>query len=375
MRAAAARRDAAHGAVVTYSRKVFIPLTQLCRDVCHYCTFAASPAEGRANAYLTLDRGARHCTRRRRGGLQGGAVHARRQAGIALPRGARGARATRPRDDAVLSRRGCARSSFEETGLLPHLNPGLLDATIIAALRKVSVSQGIMLESAAERLCAAADLTYGSPDKTTGGAPAKPSGSPARPACPFTSGISDRHRRDARRAHRCAARAARSQRSLRPHSGDHRPELPAEARNADGRRRRRPRSTSICGPSRSHGSLFDPAMNIQAPPNLSPGSLRQLRRRGHQRLGRRVAGDARPRQSGSALAAARHAGARDRRRPARNSSSVWPSIRPMCAQLERWVDPGLRTAAPAAHRQRWLSAHRQLVAGHARMILRRPISR
>src|SRR5450756_1314115 len=43
MRAAAARRDAAHGAVVTYSRKVFIPLTQLCRDVCHYCTFATTP--------------------------------------------------------------------------------------------------------------------------------------------------------------------------------------------------------------------------------------------------------------------------------------------------------------------------------------------
>ena len=54
MRAAAARRDAAHGAVVTYSRKVFIPLTQLCRDVCHYCTFAQPPRQGEA-AFLTLD--------------------------------------------------------------------------------------------------------------------------------------------------------------------------------------------------------------------------------------------------------------------------------------------------------------------------------
>src|SRR5687767_10233656 len=54
MRAAAARRDAAHGAVVTYSRKVFIPLTQLCRDVCHYCTFAHAPRKSEA-PYLTLD--------------------------------------------------------------------------------------------------------------------------------------------------------------------------------------------------------------------------------------------------------------------------------------------------------------------------------
>src|SRR5688500_7709339 len=54
MRTAAGRRDAAHRNVVTYSRKVFIPLTQLCRDVCHYCTFAHAPRKGEG-AYLTLD--------------------------------------------------------------------------------------------------------------------------------------------------------------------------------------------------------------------------------------------------------------------------------------------------------------------------------
>src|SRR3977135_2030304 len=54
LEAAGARRDAAHGPCVSYSRKVFIPLTQLCRDVCHYCTFARAP---RANekAYLTIE--------------------------------------------------------------------------------------------------------------------------------------------------------------------------------------------------------------------------------------------------------------------------------------------------------------------------------
>src|SRR5260370_7204346 len=43
LRAAACRRDAAHGSIVSYSRKVFIPLTMLCRDVCHYCTFPHPP--------------------------------------------------------------------------------------------------------------------------------------------------------------------------------------------------------------------------------------------------------------------------------------------------------------------------------------------
>src|SRR5262249_61255577 len=54
LRAAARRRDAAHGSTVSYSRKVFIPLTKLCRDVCHYCTFAQPPRKGE-RAYLTID--------------------------------------------------------------------------------------------------------------------------------------------------------------------------------------------------------------------------------------------------------------------------------------------------------------------------------
>src|SRR3954469_17082154 len=52
--AAASRRDAAHGRLVSYSRKVFIPLTQLCRDVCHYCTFAHAPRDGE-KPYLSIE--------------------------------------------------------------------------------------------------------------------------------------------------------------------------------------------------------------------------------------------------------------------------------------------------------------------------------
>ncbi len=54
MQAAAARRDGAHGAVVSYSRKVFVPLTQLCRDRCHYCTFAQPPRRDEP-PYMSLD--------------------------------------------------------------------------------------------------------------------------------------------------------------------------------------------------------------------------------------------------------------------------------------------------------------------------------
>ena len=54
MAEAAALRDAGHGRVISYSRKVFIPLTKLCRDVCHYCTFAEKPRAGQS-AYLNAE--------------------------------------------------------------------------------------------------------------------------------------------------------------------------------------------------------------------------------------------------------------------------------------------------------------------------------
>ena len=274
--------------------------------------------------------------------MQGGAVHARRQAGTALSRGARRAW---PSSD---TRRPClispqvAAPRDGETGLLPHVNPGLLDAGDIAALRKVSISQGIMLESAAERLCERGGPHFGSPDKGPPRA-SRPSGSQAKRRS-IHDRHSDRHRRDTRRTHRGAARAARPQRSLRPHSGNHHSEFPAEARHAHGAMRPRHRSTSICWTIAIARLLFEPAMNIQAPPNLSPGIARAARRRRHQRLGRRVAGHARSRQSGSAVAAsgsvshARRSGRQGTRRAPRDLSGL------RADRWMRWVDPALRTA-------------------------------
>src|SRR5215467_10617106 len=138
MRAAARRRDLAHGAIVSYSRKVFIPLTQLCRDVCHYCTFAQPPRKN-ARAYLTLD----EVLAIARAGLAAGCKEALftlgdqpelryRSAAAALD--GLGHRTT------LSYLAEAAGAVLERTGLLPHLNPGHLTPPDVAALRAVSLS-------------------------------------------------------------------------------------------------------------------------------------------------------------------------------------------------------------------------------------------
>ncbi len=132
MRAAAARRDATHGAVVTYSRKVFIPLTHLCRDICHYCAFARRPRETEA-PYLTIDQ----VLAIARAGAAAGCKEALFTLGDKPELRYRAARE-------ALSRLGhattlsylaeAARAVLDETGLLPHMNPGVYGAADLAAL-------------------------------------------------------------------------------------------------------------------------------------------------------------------------------------------------------------------------------------------------
>jgi len=156
-------RDRAFGDVVTYSRKVFIPLTQLCRDVCHYCTFAKAP-RGLASAYLDPD-----------------AVLAIAQAGAAAGckealftlgdkpelryQAAREALARLGFASTVAYLEYVARRVLKETGLLPHINAGVLAADDYSRLRSVSASMGMMLETSAERLAAKGQPHHGSPDK------------------------------------------------------------------------------------------------------------------------------------------------------------------------------------------------------------------
>jgi FO synthase len=163
MRAASARRDAIHGSVVSYSRKVFVPLTQLCRDVCHYCTFAHAPGQDQA-PYLSLD----EVLKIARAGQAARCKEVLFTLGdkpeLRYP-AARMALDRLGHDTTISYLENAARTVVSETGLLPHVNPGCLTASDLAALRLVSISQGIMLESASERLCEPGQPHHGSPDK------------------------------------------------------------------------------------------------------------------------------------------------------------------------------------------------------------------
>ncbi len=162
-RESAALRDAGWERRISYSRKVFIPLTRLCRDVCHYCTFAAAPRD-LASAYLSIDEALEVA----RQGAKLGCKEALFTLGDAPE-----LRYQAARDE--LKALGCAstidylakvaRRVLDETGLLPHFNPGVLSPEQIAQLRPLGPSMGIMLESASERLCARGGPHFGSPDK------------------------------------------------------------------------------------------------------------------------------------------------------------------------------------------------------------------
>ena len=160
---AARLRDAAHGGIVSFSKKVFIPLTRLCRDVCAYCTFAVTPRAG-ARAYLTSD----EVLAIARSGRDAGCHEALFTLGDKPE-----LRYAQARES--LAALGCSTTIeylarmcelvLRETGLLPHANPGVMSRADIVRLREVSASQGLMLESSAERLCRRGGPHFGSPDK------------------------------------------------------------------------------------------------------------------------------------------------------------------------------------------------------------------
>ncbi len=163
MQAAREERDAAFPALITYSPKVFIPLTKACRDVCHYCTFAKPPTRGQ-RVYLTEEE-----------------VLEIAQKGVAT--GCREALFTLGEKPELRYR--AARAELEElgfsstvdylahvaalvrdrTGLLPHLNPGTLTADEFRKLRSAGASMGMMLETTSWRLSERGGPHFGSPDK------------------------------------------------------------------------------------------------------------------------------------------------------------------------------------------------------------------
>ena len=186
MAAAAELRDRGHGANISYSRKVFIPLTKLCRDSCHYCTFA-QPPRGAAAAYLSPDEVLAIA--------QAGARAGCREALFTLGdkpelryRAARDALARLGHATTLDYLAAMAELVLKETSLLPHLNPGVMSRSDIERLRGVSASQGIMLESAAERLARRGGPHFGSPDKLPSVRLATIAAA-SEAKVPFTSGI------------------------------------------------------------------------------------------------------------------------------------------------------------------------------------------
>jgi FO synthase len=163
MPAAADLAREGHGRVVTYSRKVFIPVTRLCRDVCSYCTFATVPSR-LEDPYLTLSQTLAIA--------EAGAAAGCREALFTLGdqpearyRSARLALQKQGYARTLDLLHDLAREVLSSTGLLPHLNPGLMAFEDFRRLRSVAVSMGLMLESSADRLCEPGGPHFGSPDK------------------------------------------------------------------------------------------------------------------------------------------------------------------------------------------------------------------
>lgn len=160
---ARARRDARGPARMTFSPKVFIPLTRLCADVCHYCTFATTPSQLSA-PYMVPE----EVLEVARAGVAAGCKEALFTLGDAPERRYAAARewlAERGFERTIDYVRHCAELVLKETGLLPHVNAGVLEEADYRMLRPTAASCGLMLESTSEKLCEKGGAHYGSPDK------------------------------------------------------------------------------------------------------------------------------------------------------------------------------------------------------------------
>ena len=269
---AARLRDLGHGNIVSYSRKVFIPLTRLCRDTCRYCTFVRGP-RGVESAYLSPG----EVLSIARAGVQAGCHEALFTLG------------DKPELKYEAARRALDRLGYRttidylaamcalvlrETGLLPHVNPGVMTEADIAALRGVSVSQGIMLENVSPRLGERRGPHHGSPDKMPAARLATIEAA-GKVDVPFTTGILIGIGET--RAERIESLLAID--VLHRRHG-HIQEVIIQnfrAKNDTGMANApEPDDDDMLWTVAMARIVFGPAMNIQAPPNLSPGLIRDL---------------------------------------------------------------------------------------------------
>ncbi len=271
-RLAATLRDRGHGNLVTYSRKVFIPLTQLCRDVCHYCTFAQTPKK-LDQIFMPVEEVLELCRQGEKLGCQEALFTLGERPELRYS-AARRALADMGYATTLEYVQAVAARVLQETNLLPHINAGCMSAQEIAGLRQVSASMGIMLESASARLCEKGMPHYGSPDKDPGRR-LETLELAGKAAVPFTSGILIGIGET--RLERIESLLAL--REVHERHG-HLQEIIVQNFRA------KPNTLMSQAPEPDLNELlwtiavsrliFGPSMNIQAPPNLSPGVLPQI---------------------------------------------------------------------------------------------------
>ena len=262
---AARLRDLEHGEFVTYSRKVFIPLTMLCRDHCHYCTFAKPPAK-LDTPFLTPEEAVAIADAGRRMGCKEAlfTLGDRPEERYDVAREWLEARGYASTLDYV---RAVAIRVIEETGLLPHLNPGVMSYEEIARLKQVSASMGMMLETSSMRLAERGGPHFGSPDKV----PAvrmRTIEDAGRLAVPFTTGIlvgigeTDRERAESLFAIRDAHRRYRHIQEVIVQNFRAKPGTAMQAAPE-------PDDEAFLAAVATARVVLGPRMHLQAPPNLS----------------------------------------------------------------------------------------------------------
>jgi len=339
MAEAARLRDRGHGNVVTYSPKVFIPLTHLCRDVCHYCTFAKTPRRLDKPYLLAED-----VLAIARAGAAVGCHEALFTLGDKPElryTAAREALAELGHESTLSYLAAMAKLVLDETGLLPHLNAGVMGSEDLKALRRVSVSQGIMLESASPRLLEKGAAHHGSPDKVPA-ARLETIAEAGRLAIPFTSGIligigETRLER---------IEALLELRQLHEEHGHLQEVIIQNFRAKPGTKMANapePSTEELLWTIAVARLILGANANIQAPPNLSPDALAQILRAGINDWG------------GVSPVTPDHV----------NPEAPWPEVARLSAataaedkvlvprlpiypeyieQLPRWVDPALHTS-------------------------------
>ena len=163
MRAARVRRETFHGTTITFSKKVFIPLTRLCRDYCGYCTFRRDPGQEGAG-FLTRDEVLGIAESGRRAGCKEALFSLGDQPEKQFPEARAELRALGVERTLEYLAEMCE-LVLRETGLLPHANPGVMSATDLARLKTCNASMGLMLESTSARLFAPEGAHFRAPDK------------------------------------------------------------------------------------------------------------------------------------------------------------------------------------------------------------------